>query len=280
VVASLASIRGVKNTTLANRSKRMRWFGAFGEAHGVPDLDGVSPGLVTDFLKSRRASGEPVKHSEQHARLASIRLLYKEGRRLGLASTDPTLDIELPPRAPTHARPFTDAQIAALEIRAVRPGDTRRAVCLALAEATAVSSEIPNIRVSDVDPDTGTVFVHGGRTTDPRVGRLTRWGMAQLRRRLASISSEEGPDPILMGEGRWDHPDEGLAAASMALTGLIRASRLSAPGLNPRSIRAWAGTKALAGGATIDAVARMLGVRSLDQAARIVGFRWLEAVSP
>lgn len=48
----------------------------------------------------------------------------------------------------------------------------------------------------------------------------------------------------------------------------------SAPGVNPRSIPAWADAKAFAEGASIDAVARMLGVRNLDQAAALIGFDW------
>jgi hypothetical protein len=111
------------------------------------------------------------------------------------------------------------------------------------------------------------------------VGRLTPWGIGQLRRRLEGLTRDEGGDAVLMGEGRWDDPDEGRAAATMALDAVLRTGRLKAPGVNPRSIPAWAGASALAGEASIDEVARMLGVRSLDQAATIVGFRWKEEAS-
>jgi hypothetical protein len=92
-----------------------------------------------------------------------------------------------------------------------------------LAEATARTSEIPHIRVSDLDLKAGTVFIHRGATTYPRPGRLTEWGITQLRRRVGTIGPDEGPDPIMMGEGRWDDPDEGRAAATMALVGILRA---------------------------------------------------------
>ena len=40
------------------------------------------------------------------------------------------------------------------------------------------------------------------------------------------------------------------------------------------SVAAWAGATAFRQGAQIDEVARMLGVRSLDQAARLIGWDW------
>lgn len=276
-VASLVASRGLRSTTLVNRIARMRWFAAFAQAMGVLDLDSVTPAHVVAFIDSRRASGQHVRLSERHSRRAAVNLLYKEGRALGLASTDPGRDVRLPPRSPTHARPLTDDEVDLARSYATRRHDMRPSVCWALAEATARTSEIPHLRVSDIDLEAGTVSIHGGATTDSRVGRLTDWGTTQIRRRLAAIRPEEGPDPILIGEGRWDDPDEGRAAATMVLTGILRAARLSAPGVNPRSIPAWAGRQGLAQGATIDAVARMLGIRSLDQAVAMVRFAWLEA---
>jgi hypothetical protein len=276
VISSLVSTRGLRGTTLANRTARMRWFTSFVEALGVPDLDAVTPGQVLSFVHSRRASGQKPTLSERHSRLAAVRLLYREARALGLTSSDPTLDIELALRRPTSARALPDEGIELGRMRAVRNSAYRPAVCWALAEAGAWTSEMPNIRVSDLEPPAGTVYLHGGATTDPRLARLTPWGLAQLRRRCGSIEEREGHDPILMGEGRWSRPDDGRAAATMAITTVLKSAGLSAPGINPRSIPAWAGAKALEDGASIDAVARMLGLRSLDQAAAIVGFDWRE----
>jgi integrase/recombinase XerC len=274
VIAALVSARGLRSTTLANRAVRMRWLAAFATAHGVPDLDGVTRHHVEDFLRARRGTGALPTPSEPEYRLSAVRLLYREARKLGAASIDPALDIELAPRTPTSARPLTDAEIELGRSHSTRDRDLRPAVCWALAEATARTSEMPHIRVSDLDPDTRTVHVHGGRTTEARPAGLTPWGRTQIERRLRAMAPEEGDNPILMGAGRWEDPDEGRAAATMAIEATLRAARLSAPGVNPRSIPAWAGAAALAGGVTIDAVARLLGVRSLDQAARIVGFNW------
>jgi site-specific recombinase XerD len=279
IIASLSSARDLGSGTLANRTARMRWFASFAQEQGVWHLEAVRRGHVNAFVGARRASGEKATLSERHSRLAAVRLLYREARRLGLALIDPTLDIELPPRGPTSARPLTDAEVEFGRSYAVRKSDTRPAVCWALAEATTRTSEIPHIRVSDLDLKAGTVYIHGGVTTDPRTGTLTSWGVTQLRRGIRSCLPQDGPDPILMGSGRWNHLDNGRAAATMSLVATLKAARLAARDVNPRSIPAWAGAKALAGGASIDAVARMLGVRSLDQAAGIVGLQWREGTA-
>jgi hypothetical protein len=274
VIASLVAGRGLRSSTLTNRAARMRRFASFAHAQGVHDLDAVSPGQVATFVGARRASGVKPTQSERESRLSGIRLLYREARKLGMARSEPTLDLRVPHRSPISARPLIDPEVDLGRHHAVRKKDLRPAVCWALAESTARTSEMPHIRVSDLDVEAGTVHLHGCPTTDDRVGRLTPWGAAQLRRRLELITVREGHDPILMGEGRWDDPDEGRAAATMAIVAVLRSARLSAPGVNPRSIPAWAGATALADGAPIDEVARLLGMRSLDQAAEFIGLKW------
>jgi hypothetical protein len=44
--------------------------------------------------------------------------------------------------------------------------------------------------------------------------------------------------------------------------------------VRPNSIPAWRGVKELANGASIDEVAVLLGMRSLDRAATFIGFDW------
>jgi hypothetical protein len=46
------------------------------------------------------------------------------------------------------------------------------------------------------------------------------------------------------------------------------------PGVRANSIPAWRGAKELANGASIDEVAVLLGMRSLDRAAAFIGFDW------
>ena len=274
VVARSLSAGGLKPSTLENRLPRIAMFASFLGAHGVATLDAVPSGVVADFVNSRRSSGAIPTDSERERRLSSVRLAYREARQLGLASGDPTVDVALSERRHVSARPLRDDEIELGRAHTLQPGVSRRAVSWALSEATARTSEMPHVRASHVDLDGGTVCLPGGPGIDPRIGWLTGWGIVQIRRRLAQLVQEDGPDPVLMGDLDWTDPGVGRERATHALVGVLRSARLRAPGVNPRSIPAWAGARALAGGATIDAVARLLGLRGLDQAAAIVGFDW------
>lgn len=58
---------------------------------------------------------------------------------------------------------------------------------------------------------------------------------------------------------------------------LRQAGLASTPGVRPNSIAAWRGVAELANGASIDDVAVLLGMRSLDRAASFIGFEWRAA---
>jgi hypothetical protein len=55
---------------------------------------------------------------------------------------------------------------------------------------------------------------------------------------------------------------------------LRRAGLATEPDVRPLSVSVWAGRKALDAGGRIEDVARLLGARSLDQTARLVGLEW------
>ena len=60
--------------------------------------------------------------------------------------------------------------------------------------------------------------------------------------------------------------EEQISQAATALAG--------EPDVGPSSVAAWAAARAFREGASIDEVARMLGIRSLDRAARFIGWDW------
>ena len=118
--------------------------------------------------------------------------------------------------------------------------------------------------------------MHGGKKSDPRWGLLSPWGARQIDQRLRDIHGEGGTALLVGGRG-WKSYDNARAAISVSLiTTLRRAGLGDELGVRPASIALWAGAVALKGGATIDSVARMLGARSLDQVAEILGYDWRE----
>jgi integrase len=166
---------------------------------------------------------------------------------------------------------LTDDEVAVCRSFATHTlSETRRSAAWALAEATARTSEIPHILPSDVDLGSGLVWIHGGSKTDARWGRLTGWGAKRLEERLRSLSEDH---PIVyQGNGS---PESRQASSCAAIAQTIRRAGLSGErDIGPSSIAAWAGAKAFRECAPIDEVARMLGIRSLDRAARFIGWDW------
>ena len=60
---------------------------------------------------------------------------------------------------------------------------------------------------------------------------------------------------------------------------LVRAGLAGEPDVRASSVAAWAGRRVLEETGRIDLAARALGVRSLDRAARIIGWEWSESAS-
>ncbi|HZJ49386.1 MAG TPA: integrase, partial [Actinomycetota bacterium] len=112
-----------------------------------------------------------------HLRRSALRLYFCTARQLGICSGDPTLDLVLPARSSLHMRPLTDDEVALCRSFSISSlTETRRQAAWALAEATARTSEIPHIRVRDVDLDGCRVWLWGSTKAEPRWGRLTAWG--------------------------------------------------------------------------------------------------------
>jgi site-specific recombinase XerC len=213
-----------------------------------------------------------------HLRRSAVRLLSRVLRTVGVLEGDPTLDLVLPPRSSLVARPLTDDEIVVCRSFALRTlTETRQPAVWALAEATARTSEIPCIRSRDLDFRSRRVWIHGGSKTEPRFGRITPWGVQQLERRvrhLREIGSE--------ADERLMYRAAGSAASAQASTArairetLTRAGLDHEPDVRPVSVAAWAGRRILQDTRRIEAVARGLGVRSLDGAARIIGWDWAD----
>lgn len=209
-----------------------------------------------------------------HLRRSSVRLLFGEGRRLGIVGHDPTIDVRLPPRTSLRARPLTDEEVALCRSYSVRTlSGTRQPAAWALAEATARSAELARICVRDVDLPRGRVWIQGGSKTEARWGALSEWGEAQVERRLESLRN--APEGSLLVCPAAAPGVSATSSASIALAGTLRrAGLLQEADVRPSSVAAWAGARAFAAGATIDHVARLVGIRSLDRAAAFIGFDW------
>jgi integrase len=277
VVAELSTRGALRPETLAQVSDVIERFGTFLEiSQGIIRIGLVGEEHALAFIDSRRVGGRPVSHGLRRIRRMALRMAFRAGRQMGIVRGDPTIDIQIGPKSHLPARPLTDEEMQRGRSYALRSlTDLRRSIAWALAEATARTSEIGRVRVGDVDAERSKVRLPGSSTVDARLGSLSNWGVAQVHRRLEE--ARDADESLIV----WRSPPKTLrAASSQAITETLRAVGLHGPDVRPRSIVAWAGRKALRDGAPVETVASMLGMRSLDQTADFVCFRWREGEQP
>ncbi len=205
-----------------------------------------------------------------HLRRSALRIFFREAKALGTLSTDLTRDIALKPRSYRDLRPLTDREVRRCRSFAEDvPGDSLHAVAWALVEATARVPELGAVTPQEVDLEDGRVWFAGSSNTGPRWATLTDWGINQLERYLSTKPQPpQDRSMLLPSQGPRSSTYE-FVASTLRQTGLAKE-----PGVRANSIPAWRGAKELANGASIDEVALLLGMRSLDRAASFIGFDW------
>jgi integrase/recombinase XerC len=267
--------------TIARMSETVNRFASRLLSTGATSFAGVTYGEVASFVTARTRAGSEPELATQHARRTAVRTLYKTLRLLGMGVGDPSLDLWLPPRGMLAARPLSDDEVMLCRASCqLGPRDTarRRAVAWALAEATAVTSEITAIRLSDLDDPAAPASVRlpGTRRHDPRTGQLSEWGRACLRQHTPASRPLQANDPLLAYGGA---APPGGAKAQASVCNAIR-DVLDAAGLGdetdvrPASVRNWAGRRAYDNGTPLEQIALMLGCRSLDTAAEDIALSW------
>jgi integrase len=248
-------------------------FASFAEQASHPrELGAVTRDDAEAYIRAPTSAGQAPCIPTMHHRRSSLRLLFRMARVLGWADSDPTLDIGLPPRSSFPCRPLTDDEVALCRSWSLHTfRDTRQPAAWALAETGARTSEIPHVRVSDVDLDSERVWIHGSSRLEPRFGRLSVWGANQIARRVDQLRADPAAPLVYRGSG-------GEAAQASSCIAIFETLRRAGLGkerdVRPLSVTAWAGATLLAAGGSIDQVARTLGMRSLDRAARLIEWDW------
>jgi site-specific recombinase XerC len=250
-------------------------FLTFVERAFATPLDEVTGEQVEAFISATSTDGRPPSVATTHLRRSAVRLMFRVLRQHGIVEHDPTLDVVLPPRTSLAARPLCDDEIVlgrSFSYRTLR--DSRQPAAWALAEATARTSELSSITVADLHLDEGTVWIAGSTKTEPRTGVLSEWGVSALARRIDSlgIAATSATQIVYEGDGSG-HSRQASCCVAIADT-LRRAGLAGEADVRPVSIAAWAGKKIFDETGQIQAAATALGVRSLDRAARLIGWDW------
>ena len=238
----------------------------------VATVGAVDRPLVEAFVNARLPSGSPPTPSTTRVRLSALRCLFRSLRDLGVLDGDPTTDIRLLSRAASQARPLTDVEVDRCRWASTATlVASRYPIIWALAEAGASTGEIGSVRRSDLDLGQGDVEVSGGRKESPRLVRLTAWGQEAV---AAAAEDREGE---WLAVNRDSDYDVRRASVTAALREILRRGGCADTDVEPRSVTAWAGQRIFAETeGRVEAVARALGLASLDDTAALIGFDWRE----
>ncbi|KQP29218.1 hypothetical protein ASF38_00070 [Aeromicrobium sp. Leaf272] len=236
-----------------------------------------------EFVYAFTAAGRPPEVHTMHARRTAVRMGFRALRQLGHDVSDPTLDLTLPPRSATAARPLTDLEVelcrSAARLGEAGGSSLQRATVWALGETTAISSEISAVRIRDVDDPQDPRWVHlsGTRRHDARQGELTDWGVTIIRRQLEQHLQTGAPPSTPLAYRGSAQGGTPKAQASMvnAIGAVLKFAGLADEAdVRPASLRNWAGRRLFDDGMPIQDVARRMGSRSLDGAAEDIGLNW------
>lgn len=261
--------------TIDKLDETARRFTRYLQACGVACLQDVEPAHVAAFVKARPSHRSDVPASAtQHLRRSNLRSLFRFARAVGLCTHDPTIDLPIDPRRSPATRPLTDTEVHMCRLasfQGVRTG--RHAAVWALAETTAVTAEIAAITTTNVDLTAGTVALAGSRRTLPRTGHLTPWGVTVLTAWITQTAPQP-TDRIVYRHGRGSPQGPAVAIAQTLYHIYERANLAGDETVRTGSIAAWVGVTVFAATGDIVQVARTLGLRSLDIAARRIGWDW------
>lgn len=265
---SLAPQSVAKSTLLLRRFERFLVHGL-----GLSSLDEVDQDAVRQFVESPGRRGFPAP-ATKHARRAAVRVAFRVLIDFQIADHDPSGGMEIGPRTPRDIRALTDHELEACRWASLATlVETRQPALVALAETGAVTSEIAEVRVGDVDLATGRVRLPGCKTARSREVVLSDWGRQQVRRRCDGLGDPTVP---LVYEGSGS-AEARQASIATALGRILERAQVTGCDVTCTSFRVTAGRRVFDATGDIRAVAVHLGCQSLDTAASIIGWEWATA---
>lgn len=272
-----ADTGAMSQQTIDKFSLLVNRFCRFAVAHEVESINDVTPTVVEDFVhaRGRDRSGARVEPSlaTKHIRLSTLRVFFRTARSLGIGCDDPTTVIDLPGRAqPGHRRALTPDEAQLVRFFADLGAHKRHSSTVALLLAGARTGEIGHLTVGDIDADKQTARLHGSVKYAERVVPLDDHAATVLAARAAHLDND--PRQPLCDTGTGSDAAR-QARVGMTVGAVLRAAGLSVdPAITPTSLTAHAGTQAFARTGRIEDAARVMGARSLDSAAALIGFDW------
>ncbi|KRQ17906.1 integrase [Mycobacteroides chelonae] len=279
VVSDWALDGAMSTQTLDKFTLLARRFIGFAAAHDVTTLDAVDHGLVAKFVaaKGRSRHGEvaPAAVATMHNRRAALRAYFRTARRLGLVLHDPTTDIDVPDREASALRSLTDDEAVLVRLFSEHATPTRHAATTALLLAGAHTSELGHIRISDIDTDASTVWVHGSTKHRARTLALDTWARRVVDQRIAYLTAHGAAGEAILCTGADGSDAQRQARVCVTVRDVLtRAGLTGTAGIKPSSLTAYAARRVFEDTGRIESAAKLIGSGSLDSTAALIGYQW------
>lgn len=283
VVAHWSDNHQLRQQSLEKFNLLLQRFSRYANAFGVDALVGVDVVLVESFVRARgrdrRGEVTDAAVSTMQVRRAVLRAFYRTARELSLTWDDPARDIDLPTRTASTTRPLNDDETELLWMRAWAGGRLRRhAATVALMLSGVHSGEVGHVTIDDIDFEVGTVSAPGTVKFAPRTLDVEpRYLQALAARRdlLLGRQRNTAPERIVLATGSEGSDGQKQARVCTTVKDVMRRAGLGDdPELRPTSLTAVPARAAFESTGRIELAARLLGVSSLDTAARAVAWNW------
>lgn len=253
-------------------------------ALGLHEVRHIDYDLLLRWIHSPGTDGNAPSENTTYRRRSSARVFFETAHCLGITDTNPAKSVHLEQRSDRYVHAYTDTEIGHLQATArFTLTETVTPCALALVMSGSSTREAGYVTVRDVDMERGIYWSHGGgyRWRERWLPFADDWCRDAVSLRIRALTILHGPaaaDRWLVFNPKSDTFTEHSQnmVGGNKITALLKKARLHRQGVTrAESIREWLAQSIFAETGSLEEVAARLGMRSLDAAAHIVGYDWL-----
>lgn len=273
------------SSTQARYLQVLESFCRYALAMGVASPEEVTEALCLRFMEAPLRGGHRISRATARIRLTVLRSAFDAWVAEGALPANPVATLRVEQEARTYEpRPLTPPEVTRLLATGrTEPRDTLRPATVAVALTGASHDEIAHAVVADLDVPNHLIRLgardHARGCAVPSSGALealeARVGDQRRIWRRRSEPWDPTHVPLALSRAATSYPVNSVAptvSGNLALA--LRQAGIRRAGLRPKSIREYAANACYAEVGRIEAVAELLGLRSLDTAARLIDQEW------
>ncbi len=214
--------------------------------------------------------------SVRHLRSCAVRALYSTAQTFGGTKSMPRYEGRDGSDLRKRGRPLNECEAELCRSVAWTYLDTRLAAAVALGFCGAGTADIGNMTLRHIDLDDGSLILPGSRQIEQRrVAIAGEWEYQVLKHRYKMLQDLGDPADMGFVVKRNGSAASRQAGAAIALSKILQvAGYAKDKGLKPGSFQSWAGVSVFDQTADVVEVAKLLGSKSLDTAARTIDLDW------